>query len=121
MHFGYLLSAIVLFLIEIVIANYSTGWVRNYVGDIVVIMLIYSGLMSILNFNKKALVLFTLMLAFAIEFSQYFKLAELLGFESGSVAYTVLGNTFSIEDLRCYLVGGLMVLLIEGIFSPKIS
>lgn len=89
------------------------GWIRNYIGDILVIILIYSAIMSIAYFNKKIVALFTLFFAFIIEFSQYFKLAEHLGFEQGSVAYIVLGNTFSIEDLICYLIGGLIILLVE--------
>ena len=113
-HWGYSLLAISLLLIEIAIAKYSDGWIRSYVGDIIVVILIYSALMAVVNFNKKAVILFTLILAFAIEFSQYFKLAELLGFEKGSVAYIVLGNTFSVEDLLCYLLGGIIILIIES-------
>lgn len=116
LHVGYLLSAIVLFLLEIVIANYSTGWVRSYFGDILVIMLIYSALMTVVKLNKQLVVLFTLIFACSIEFSQYFKLAELLGFKQGGVAYTLLGNTFSIEDLGCYLIGGIIILLFETVF-----
>ena len=113
-HLGYFLLAILLFLIEIAIAKYIGGWVRSYIGDVLVIILIYSALMSVVSFNKKSVVLFTLIFAFTIEFSQYFKLAEHLGFEQGSVAYIILGNTFSLEDLVCYLIGGLIILLVEN-------
>ena len=75
--------------------------------------------MTIIKLNKKVVVLLTLILAFAIEFSQYFKLAELLGFEKGSIAYIVLGNTFSVEDLICYLVGGFVILIIESMNFRK--
>lgn len=111
---GYFLLSLLLFLIEIAIAKYVTGWIRSYLGDVLVIMLIYSAVMTIIKLNKKVVVLLTLILAFAIEFSQYFKLAELLGFEKGSIAYIVLGNTFSVEDLICYLVGGFVILIIES-------
>lgn len=114
LHFGYLFLAMLLFLLEIAIAKYTTGWIRNYIGDILVVILIYSAIMSITHFNKKTVVLFTLVFAFVIEFSQYFKLAEHLGFEQGSVAYIILGNTFSVADLVCYIVGCLVILLIEG-------
>ncbi len=90
-----------------------SGWIRNYIGDILVVILIYSAIMSIAHFNKKKVALFTLVFAFVIEFSQSFKLAEHLGFEQGSVAYIVLGNTFSQEDLICYLIGGLVILLVD--------
>ena len=113
-HFGYFFLAIVLFLVEIAIAKYTGGWIRHYLGDVLVVILIYSALMTIVNFNRKAVILFTLIFAFTIEFSQYFKLAERLGFEQGSVPYIVLGNAFSVEDLVCYAVGCLIILLFEG-------
>ncbi len=112
--FGYFFLAILLLLVEIAIAKYTGGWIRHYLGDVLVVILIYSALISVVNFNKKVVVLFTLIFAFAIEFSQYFKLADRLGFEQGSVAYIVLGNTFSITDLVCYAVGCLIILLVEN-------
>ena len=118
-HLGYFLLSLLFFLIEIAIAKYVTGWIRSYLGDVLVIMLIYSAVMTIIKLNKKVVVLLTLILAFAIEFSQYFKLAELLGFEKGSIAYIVLGNTFSVEDLICYLVGGFVILIIESMNFRK--
>lgn len=114
LHFGYLLLTILLFLVEIAIAKYIIGWIRSYIGDVLVVILIYSALMSIVNFNKKVIILSTLIFAFAIEFSQYFKLAARLGCEQGSVAYIVLGNTFSVADLVCYTLGCLIILLVEG-------
>ncbi len=119
-HVGYFLIAISLFLIEVLIAKYVTGWVRSYLGDVLVVMLIYSATMTVIELNKKLVVLLTLVLACAIEFSQYVKLAELLGFEKGSVAYIVLGNTFSIEDLVCYVLGGFIILIIEPMFSKYV-
>ena len=113
-HLGYLFLAILLFLLEIAIAKYTAGWIRNYIGDILVVILMYSTIMSIAHFNKKTVVLFTLIFAFMIEFSQYFQLAEHLGFEQGSMAYIILGNTFSPEDLICYLIGGLIIFLVEN-------
>ena len=119
-HIGYFLIAISIFLIEVLIAKYVTGWVRSYLGDVLVIILIYSAMMTVIELNKKLVVLLTLVLSFAIEFSQYIKLAELLGFEKGSVAYIVLGNTFSIEDLVCYVLGGFIILIIKPMFSKYV-
>ena len=99
-HFGYFCIAILLFLVEIMIAKYMRGWIRGYLGDILVVMLIYSTLMTVFDLNKKSVVLFTLIFAFIIEYGQYFKLAELLGFEKGSLAYIVLGNTEPPRDCR---------------------
>lgn len=75
--------------------------------------------MAFIELNKKLVVLLTLILTFTIEFSQYFKLAEVLGFEKGSIAKVVLGNTFSVEDLVCYVVGGFIILIIEGVYLKR--
>ena len=114
-HLGYCLFALTIFLIEIAIAKYTSGWVRSYLGDVLVIVLLYSAIMSVAELNKKLVALFTLIVAFAIEFGQYFKLAERLGFAPDSLAYIVLGNTFSVEDLGCYVVGAILILLFERI------
>ena len=112
-HLGYCLFALTVLLVEIVIAKYMSGWVRSYLGDVLVIILLYSAIMSVVELNKKSVVLFTLIVAFAIEFAQYFKLAERLGFVPDSLAYIVLGNTFSGADLGCYVVGAILILLFE--------
>lgn len=91
------------------------GWVRSYLGDVLVIVLLYSAIMSVAALNKKSVVLFTLIVAFVIEFSQYLKLAELLGFAPDSLAYIVLGNTFSGADLGCYAIGAILILLVEQV------
>jgi hypothetical protein len=114
-HLGYFCLALIIFLIEIAIAKYMSGWVRSYLGDVLVIVLLYSTIVSVAALNKKAVVLFTLIVAFIIEFGQYFKLAELLGFAPESLAYVILGNTFSVEDLGCYTVGAILILLFERI------
>ena len=112
-HLGYFCLALIIFLIEIAIAKYMSGWVRSYLGDVLVIVLLYSAIMSVAALNKKAVVLFTLIIAFIIEFGQYFKLVDQLGFAPDSLAYIVLGNTFSVEDLGCYVVGAILILLFE--------
>ena len=114
-HLGYFVLALTIFLIEIAIAKYMSGWIRSYLGDMLVIILLYSAIMSVVELNKKAVVLFTLIVAFAIEFGQYFKLAERLGFAPDSVAYIVLGNTFSGADLGCYAIGAILILLVERV------
>lgn len=114
-HLGYCLFALTVLLVEIVIAKYMSGWVRSYLGDVLVIVLLYSAIMSVAALNKKSVVLFTLIVAFAIEYGQYFKLAERLGFAPDSVAYIVLGNTFSGADLGCYAIGAILILLVERV------
>lgn len=114
-HLGYCLLALTIFLSEIVIAKYMNGWVRSYLGDVLVIIWLYSAIMSVVALNKKFVVLFTLITAFTIEFGQYFKLTEWLGCAPDSLAYIILGNTFSVEDLGCYVGGATLILLFERV------
>lgn len=114
-HLGYCLLALTIFLIEIVIAKYFSGWIRSYLGDVLVIILLYSAIMSVAALNKRFVVLFTLITAFAIEFGQYFKLADRLGCAPDSLAYIVLGNTFSGEDLGCYVGGVVLTVIFERV------
>lgn len=112
-HIGYFSLTVILLLIEVLIAQYVQGWVRSYFGDVLVVMLIYAAIMTVINLNKHWVILATLLFAFSIELTQYFKLAEWLGFEKGSLGYIMLGNTFSVEDLLCYALGCLLLLWIE--------
>lgn len=112
-HFGYFSLTVVLLLVEVLIAKYVQGWVRSYFGDVLVVMLIYAAIMTVMNLHRYWVILATLLFAFTIETLQYFKLAEWLGFEKGSLGYIILGNTFSVEDLLCYALGCLIVLWIE--------
>lgn len=109
----YFLFAICLFIIEVLIAKYTGGWVRGYLGDFLVVGLVYASIKTVLNIKTNIAILSTLIFAYSVEISQYFKLAELLGFTKGSIPYIVLGNTFSIEDLVCYILGCLWIFMIE--------
>lgn len=112
-HLGYFSIAISLFIVEVFIVKYVEGWIRSYLGDVFVVIIIYSAIMSVTRLNKCAVIVGTLLFAVVIEIGQYFKFADMLGFEKGSVAYIVLGNTFSIEDLLCYSLGCFIVYVID--------
>lgn len=112
--FKYFLLSVILFLVEVVIATLLRDiyFVRAFLGDVLVVILVYTFMMAFFEPKNKALLLFCVFLfAVLVEVSQYFKLAEKLGFAEGSVAYIVLGNYFSWRDILCYAVGCLLVFL----------
>ncbi len=105
----YFILTILFFIIEVLIAKYASGWVRSYLGDVLVVILVYTGICSLIKVNRNTAIIATFIFACSVEISQYFKLAEILGFTKGSIAYIVLGNTFSVEDLVCYALGCLLI------------
>lgn len=114
----YFLLTIFIFLIEFSIATVFKDWffVRAYLGDVIVVMLIYTFILTFFEVrNKDWLVLGILIFSVVIEFLQHLKLAEVLGFQEGSIGYIVIGNSFSCIDILCYGVGCLLIWLIKKI------
>lgn len=56
---------------------------------------------------------FTLLFSFAVEIGQYFKLIEILGLQEYKWARIVIGTSFSWWDLLCYVVGFLLLFLMD--------
>ena len=108
-----------IFSVEVVIATILKDWyfVRAFVGDILVVVLVYTLINSFFEYrNKNKLLFFVFIFAVFVEMLQYFKLAEKLGFPKGSPAYIIIGNYFSWEDISCYAIGCLSVFFINKIF-----
>ena len=103
----FLLLAVLLFATEVMIATRMShvGWVRAYLGDVLVVVLLYAAARSVLRINDHLLLALVFAFACAIEIAQAFSLAERLGFVRGDLMYTVIGNTFSWGDIACYAVG----------------
>lgn len=107
----YLLASIFIFLIEVLIATKLKDifFVRAYLGDVIVVMLLYTLVKSFFRVSNKKLILGILIFSCAVEFAQYFNIAEKLGFRPGSLMYIVIGNSFSWIDILCYATGCLLL------------
>ncbi|UTX47393.1 DUF2809 domain-containing protein [Chryseobacterium sp. MA9] len=110
----YLLLTVFIFLVEVLIATKLSGifFVRAYLGDVIVVMLLYTFVKSFVKVNDQKLILGILIFSFLIEFGQFFHIAEKLGFRPGSLMYIVIGNSFSWIDNLCYAAGCLLLYLI---------
>lgn len=99
--------AIFIFFAEVSIATVFKNifFVRSYLGDVLVVMLIYYFIRSFLRTESKKLIIGIFIFACIIEFLQYFHFSELLGFQNNKIMMTVLGNSFSWLDILCYFVG----------------
>ncbi|BAP29509.1 uncharacterized protein CHSO_0472 [Chryseobacterium sp. StRB126] len=109
----YLLVSIFIFLIEVLIATKLKDifFVRAYLGDVIVVILLYTLVKSFFRVNSEKLILGILVFSCFVEFAQYFNIAEKLGFRPGSLMYIVIGNSFSWIDILCYAVGCLLLYL----------
>jgi len=118
----YLLLTIFIFLVEVLIATVLKNqfFIRAYLGDVIVVMLLYTFVKSFFIINDAKLILAIFAFSCVVEFAQFFNIAEKLGFKPGSLMYIVIGNSFSWIDILCYAVGCLLLYLFMKIkFNQK--
>jgi Protein of unknown function (DUF2809) len=118
--FRYFVCALLIFFIEVFIALFiHDGIIRPYIGDILVVILIYCFLRSFLNLSVWTLAVITLLFSWLIEVLQYFKIVELLGLQNSKFAQVVMGTSFSWIDILCYTLGFAIVLSAERLIAGK--
>ncbi|MHB8064693.1 MAG: ribosomal maturation YjgA family protein [Ruminiclostridium sp.] len=88
-------------------------FIRGFIGDIIVISLIYFFIKILYDFNALKLTVFTLVIAFITEFIQLLKLTALLGIENSTLARLILGSVFDPYDLIAYTIGAFLVYIID--------
>lgn len=105
---------ILIFTIEVFIALFvRDNFVRPYLGDVLVVILIYCFIRSFLSLPVITVTIFVLVFASTIEFLQYLNIVKKLGLENSTVARTVIGTLFSWIDLLAYIAGIAIVLIVE--------
>ncbi|MDQ1098137.1 MULTISPECIES: ribosomal maturation YjgA family protein [Chryseobacterium] len=106
-NYRYGIAAILLFLVEVFIATILKDifFVRAYLGDVLVVILLYAFVRSFICMDEVRLILGIFLFSCMIETAQYFNIAERMGFERGSIMYIIIGNSFSWIDIVCYAAG----------------
>src|SRR4051812_43745911 len=100
-HFSpkYLLLTVILFAIEVCIALYITDrFIRPFVGDVLVVVLIYCFVSIFLNVSYWKAAFGVFLFASLIETLQYFDYVKLLGLENNRVLSVMMGRTFEWSD-----------------------
>ena len=101
-----------LFAVEICIALFMhDSLVRPFIGDMLVVILIFTVCRSVIEANHFLLALCVLIFSFAIEIGQYFNLISMLGLQHIRLARIVIGTTYDFHDLLAYGAGVLLVCL----------
>ena len=104
------------FLTELVIALFvRDAFIRPFVGDVLVVVLLYLFFRAFLVCGKAKLVAGVLLFAWAVEVGQYMNLVAILGLQECRVARVVIGSTFDVMDLVAYTVGAGVLMVPEGL------
>ena len=101
----YAALALILLVSEILIGKYAHGFVRGSVGDVLVVMLLFSLARIILTRKPKILPILVFAFAVIIEILQYFDFVSLIGMKDNRIVSIALGGTFSFGDIACYAAG----------------
>ena len=116
---AFLAAAGMILTIEIYIAIcVKRGFVRHYLGDVLVVILLYVLVRAIFSVPTSNLSLKIFAFAAALELAQYFGVVQILGIEN-KILKVMIGGTFDLTDLLCYAVGCVLVGIYEK-FESKI-
>ena len=110
----YFALAVLIFTIEVLIALFVHDLViRPYVGDVLVVILIYCFVRSFLDLTVLPTAFAVLVFSFVIETLQYFEIVNHLGLQDSKIATTVIGNSFAWMDVLAYIIGIIIVICVE--------
>ena len=111
---NYFLAFVFLFITEVLIALFAHDEIiRPYVGDVLVVILLYCVVRSFLNLPVTTTAVLVLLFSYLIETLQYFNIVQHLGLEHSALASTIIGTYFTWVDILAYTLGILLVLGIE--------
>lgn len=97
---------LLLLIIEVLTALFvHDRFVRPYIGDVLVVMVLYFLVRVFLPEGCRWMPLIIFIFATGVEFLQYFNLVELLGLSDNRFMRTLLGAVFDFKDIICYGVG----------------
>ena len=111
----YFLIATLLFIVEVLIAVFVLDqFIRPYVGDFLVVILVYCFVKSFLNTPLLPTAIAVLVFSFAIEALQCLDIVNKIGLGHSSFAKTVIGTSFEWLDLIAYTLGIAFVMYVEN-------
>ncbi len=116
----YIIGFLLLTLAEVLIALFiHGGFIRNYLGDVIVIWVVYCFLQAVLGgrFSSYAVAVGVMIFAFTVELLQKINIVDILGLGGIPFFRTLIGTTFSPVDLICYSAGS--AIICAAIFIKK--
>lgn len=108
----YVLAFIFLLMIEIFIALFiHDAIIRPYIGDILVIVLMYTFIRGFVKKPIKFLPIYLFFFASIVEIMQYYRIVELLHLQNNKIASIIMGTSFDMKDILCYLIGTIILII----------
>jgi uncharacterized membrane protein YfcA len=105
-NFNYFCFFLLLLAIEVFIAKFiNDRFIRPFVGDVLVVILIYFFLKTFIQTDNRYLLLGVWVFACAVEVLQSFHLVNMLGLENNKLMVIILGATFDWYDILAYSTG----------------
>ncbi|MDZ4994249.1 DUF2809 domain-containing protein [Clostridium perfringens] len=112
----YLFTFFILLIVEVFIALFiKDNFIRPYIGDVLVVIVIYTFIRGILGRKIRFLPFYIFLFGALVEILQYFKIVELLNLQNSRFFTILIGTAFDIKDILCYLVGCLILVFWEFI------
>ncbi len=117
---SFLISLLLLAILVFIALYVRDGFVRPFLGDVLVVIWLFYFLRSFLRPSDNVLILITLLIAYCIEIAQYFKILTWLGLEHIAALRIVFGATFDFYDLLAYTLGAGALWVINRICMRQI-
>ena len=112
----YAIAFLILLAVEVIIAVYiHDRLIRPYLGDVLVVVVLYLGLRIIIPEGVKLLPLYIFLFATLVEVTQLFDLIKYFHVEENTFVRVLIGSVFDIKDIICYGIG----CTILGIYQYK--
>lgn len=116
----YVLLFLAFLALEVFIALFvRDNFIRPYVGDMLVTVVICLLLRAVTPFKTKLLPLYVFVFAAAVEIGQYFDFVALLNLDGNRFLSILLGRTFSLADIICYGIGCIAFFAAEALVLKK--
>ena len=103
---GYGVATLGIFSLELFIALFvRDNFIRPYVGDMLVVVLVYTCVRVLFPEKPRLLPLYVFLFAAGVESLQGMRIVELLGLQDNRFFSVLIGTTFDWKDIICYGVG----------------
>ena len=112
----YICAFLVLLITEIIIALFvKDAIIRPYIGDVLVVILMYSLIRGLIQKSIKFLPVYLFFFALTVELAQYYHIVEILHLQNNRVISTIIGTSYDIKDILCYLIASVILIAWEKI------
>ena len=110
----YLIATLVLLFVEVMIALFvHDSFIRPYVGDMLVVIVVYAFVRIWIPQKCRLLPLYVFLFAVLVEVLQYFNIVRILGLSGSRFFRVLIGGTFDWKDIACYGAGCIVLAVYE--------